>query len=351
MSATRFQRSFLRQITLRFRFAPPAANTGEGDNDALTLKRDRPVEAIEMRAVGSGAEMRSPMNEPSRAIFRTTDGLDLAADMHGRPTRGSVLVAHGGGQTRHAWAKTAAALADRGWEVVTLDLRGHGESGWSPTGDYGIRRFSEDLAEVARAMGGRPALIGASLGGLAGLYAEAEIAPGGFSSITLVDIVPNMDPDGAAKVMEFMNAHVAQGFGNLEEAADVIAAYLPHRPRPADHSGLAKNLQQGDDGRFRWHWDPGVVSGMQSCRSLRDADAFQARLTGLTLPVHLIRGRLSELVSREAAETFVAQLPNGKFTDVAGASHMVAGDRNDAFLSAAVGFLERLDRQTRAYDG
>ncbi|OHB31154.1 MAG: peroxidase [Phenylobacterium sp. RIFCSPHIGHO2_01_FULL_69_31] len=291
------------------------------------------------------------MNEPSPAVFRSSDGLDLAADRYGQPRRGSVLMAHGGGQTRHAWAKTAAALADRGWEVVTLDLRGHGDSGWSPTGDYGIERFAGDLAEVARAMGGRPALIGASLGGLAGLYAEAEIAPGGFSSITLVDIVPSMDPNGAAKVMEFMSAHVAQGFGSLEEAAEVIAAYLPHRPRPADLSGLAKNLRQGDDGRLRWHWDPGFVSGVHRGRSLRDADAFQARLPALTLPVHLIRGRLSELVSREAAETFVAQLPNARFTDVAGASHMVAGDRNDAFLTAAVGFLEELDRQTQVNDG
>ncbi|WP_257836382.1 alpha/beta fold hydrolase [Phenylobacterium sp. J426] len=291
------------------------------------------------------------MNEPSPAVFRSSDGLDLAADRYGQPRRGSVLMAHGGGQTRHAWAKTAAALADRGWEVVTLDLRGHGDSGWSPTGDYGIERFAGDLAEVARAMGGRPALIGASLGGLAGLYAEAEIAPGGFSSITLVDIVPSMDPNGAAKVMEFMSAHVAQGFGSLEEAAEVIAAYLPHRPRPADHSGLAKNLRQGDDGRLRWHWDPGFVSGVHRGRSLRDADAFQARLPALTLPVHLIRGRLSELVSREAAEAFVAQLPDARFTDVAGASHMVAGDRNDAFLSAAVGFLEDLDRQTQVNDG
>ncbi len=260
-------------------------------------------------------------------------------------------MAHGGGQTRHAWAKTATALADRGWEVVALDLRGHGDSGWSETGDYAIERFAEDLVEVAGAMGGRPTLIGASLGGLAGLYAEAEIAPGSFSSITLVDIVPGMNLDGAAKVIEFMSAHVAEGFSSLDEAADVIAAYLPHRPRPSDQAGLAKNLRQGDDGRFRWHWDPGVVSGMQSGKSLHDADAFRARLPGLTLPVHLIRGRLSELVSLEAAESFVAQLANAKFTDVAGASHMVAGDRNDAFLSAVVEFLERLDGETRGSNG
>lgn len=255
-------------------------------------------------------------------------------------------MAHGGGQTRHAWAKTATVLADRGWEVVALDLRGHGDSGWSPSGDYAIERFAEDLVEVARTMGGRPALIGASLGGLAGLCAEAEIALGSFSSITLVDIVPGLDQSGAGRVLEFMSTHVAEGFGSLEEAADVIAAYLPHRPRPTDQTGLAKNLRQGDDGRFRWHWDPKVVAGMQSARSAQDASALHARLPGLTIPVHLIRGRLSELVSLEAAEHFVSLLPNAEFTDVAGASHMVAGDRNDAFLNAAVGFLERLEPRT-----
>jgi pimeloyl-ACP methyl ester carboxylesterase len=283
------------------------------------------------------------MTEPRAAAFRTSDGLNLAADRYGDPIRGSVLLAHGGGQTRYAWAKTAAALGELGWEAVAIDLRGHGDSGWSPTGDYQIERFAEDLAGVARDIGSRPALIGASLGGLAGLYAESEVAPGAFSSITLVDIVPSMDPDGAAKVMEFMSAHVAQGFGSLEEAADVIAAYLPHRPRRTDLSGLAKNLRQRDDGRFRWHWDPNFVNGVHRGRTLRDSGVFQAGLVNLDLPVHLIRGRLSELVSREAAEAFVAQLPNARFTDVAGASHMVAGDRNDAFLDSVVGFLEKLD--------
>uniref|UniRef100_B0T9X0 Alpha/beta hydrolase fold n=1 Tax=Caulobacter sp. (strain K31) TaxID=366602 RepID=B0T9X0_CAUSK len=285
------------------------------------------------------------MNRPTPVAFKTSDGIVLAADRYGARGRGSVILAHGGGQTRHAWAKTASALADREWEVIALDLRGHGDSGWSPTGDYRIHRFAEDLVDVVGTMPGRAAIIGASLGGLAGLYAEAEVAPGSFSSITLVDIVPSMDSDGAAKVMEFMGAHVAQGFGSLEEAAAVIAAYLPHRPRPKDLSGLAKNLRQCDDGRLRWHWDPGFVSGVHRGRTAQDIDAFQARLPGLTPPVHLIRGRLSELVSLEAAENFVALLPNAKFTDVAGASHMVAGDRNDAFLNAAVEFLESLDHQ------
>ncbi len=281
------------------------------------------------------------MTEPYRTVFRTADGLDLVADRYGAPNRGGVLLAHGGGQTRHAWAKTAAALADRGWEAVALDLRGHGDSDWSPTGDYQMERFAGDLATVASEMGGRPALIGASLGGLAGLLAEAEIAPRSFSSITLVDIVPNMDPNGAAKVLEFMGAHVDQGFGSLEEAADVIGSYLPHRPRPSDLSGLAKNLRRGGDGRYHWHWDPSFVAGANRERSRRDAQAFDTGLASLTLPVHLIRGRLSELVTRQAAEDFVAKLTNAQFTDVAGASHMVAGDRNDAFLDAVVGFLDR----------
>ena len=290
------------------------------------------------------------MTEPHRTVFKTADALELVADRYGSPTRGSVLLAHGGGQTRHAWAKTAMALADRGWDVIALDLRGHGESEWSPVGDYSMERFARDLADVARDIGGRPALIGASLGGLAGLYAEGLIEPGSFSSITLVDIVPSMDPNGAAKVLAFMGAHVDEGFSSLSEAADVIAAYLPHRPRRTDLSGLAKNLRQGADGRYRWHWDPAFVSGVNRGRSLQDADGFQVSLQRLTLPIHLIRGRQSELVSRDAAEAFVAPLANARFTDVAGASHMVAGDRNDAFLDAVVEFLEHLQPRMQTHD-
>jgi pimeloyl-ACP methyl ester carboxylesterase len=272
--------------------------------------------------------------------FSGDEGITLVADSWGDGRRGTVLLAHGGGQTRHAWAKAGARLADRGWRAVALDLRGHGESGWSPTGDYRIQRFAADLVHVARQLGNGPALVGASLGGIAGMMVEAVLAPATFSSLTLVDITPHMDPGGIAKVMGFMTERVDDGFTDLQEAADFIGRYLPHRARPTDLSGLAKNLRRHPDGRYRWHWDPRFVTSVREGREGYSAAEFSERLVSLRLPVHLIRGRMSELVSSEAADAFLAAVPHAAFTDVENAGHMVAGDRNDAFVEAVVRFLE-----------
>jgi len=274
--------------------------------------------------------------------FLTRDGIQLVADVAGDGARGSVILAHGGGQTRHSWALAGKRLADRGWKTVALDLRGHGESGWATDGDYRIERFAEDLLSIAATLPDRPALIGASLGGMAGLMLETVVAPGTFGSLTLVDIIPKSNPAGVAKIMGFMGANIDQGFDSLDAAADSIAAYLPHRPRPTDLSGLAKNLRRGEDGRYRWHWDPKFVTGVHGDRRRSEPEDFEALCREIEIPVHLIRGRLSELVSLEAAMAFVDTLKNGAFTDVADAGHMVAGDRNDVFFEAVVGFLDRI---------
>ena len=281
--------------------------------------------------------------------FVTRSGLRLAADVEGDGTRGVVMLAHGGGQTRHSWATTARRLAERGWRTISLDLRGHGDSEWDPAGDYHVDRYAEDLIDVAaqvRRAGptGKPALIGASLGGIAGMMAEAIVAPRTFTSLTLVDIIPRTDPSGVEKIMGFMGANLEHGFHSLEAAAESIAAYLPHRPKPKDLSGLGKNLRQGADGRYRWHWDPKFVTGVRREGSPAHAEDLEARCREIDIPVHLIRGRMSELVSLEAARAFVATLKHGSFTDVADAGHMVAGDRNDAFLQAVMDFLEPRER-------
>jgi pimeloyl-ACP methyl ester carboxylesterase len=273
------------------------------------------------------------------------NGIRLAADVAGPEDGAPVLLLHGGGQTRHSWAGTAGVLADKGWRVVSLDLRGHGESEWDPDGDYTLTAFSGDISVVARTFATRPALVGASLGGISSMVAVADAGGGGglASSLTLVDVAHKIEVSGRERIGEFMMA-APDGFASLDEAADAIAAYNPHRPRPTDLTGLKKNLRQRDDGRWVWHWDPRFVTGRwgspdETRSSLVDPDILERSAASLTLPTLLVRGRSSDLLSEEGAKAFLDLVPHAAFADVAGAGHMVAGDRNDVFNRAILEFL------------
>jgi pimeloyl-ACP methyl ester carboxylesterase len=265
-------------------------------------------------------------------------GLRLRADAWGREGAPPVLLLHGGGQTRHAWGGTARVLAEDGWGAIAVDLRGHGESDWAPDGDYDFESFAADVTAMAGALTTPPVLVGASLGGIASLLA---VGLGGAAAraLVLVDIAPRFEPEGAERIIRFMTAR-PDGFASLEEAADAVASYLPHRERPRELAGLAKNLRRGEDGRLRWHWDPRFVAPDRP--RLADAgfpERLDAAARALQIPTLLVRGRLSDLLSEEGARHFLDLVPHARYTDVSGAGHMVAGDRNDRFTRAVRDFL------------
>jgi pimeloyl-ACP methyl ester carboxylesterase len=278
----------------------------------------------------------------SRAFEGAQGNRLVASEMGvGRP----VLLLHGGGQTRHAWSRTARRLAEAGWHAVALDQRGHGDSAWVADGAYAFPDFAADAAAVARQIAKEhrqvPVSIGASLGGIASLLALGE--PGGlaFAGLILVDVVPKMNPRGVDHIQGFMRDRAGDGFGSIEEAAEAVAAYLPHRPRPASLDGLKKNLRLDPNGRWRWHWDPRFLDGPRSVNT--DWPAVEQRLLAataqLSVPTLLVRGGSSELVSPEAAADFLRLAPAAEYVDVADARHMVAGDRNDVFAEAILAFL------------
>jgi pimeloyl-ACP methyl ester carboxylesterase len=160
----------------------------------------------------------------------------------------------------------------------------------------------------------------------------------------LVDVAPRIERDGVNRIGEFMTAHL-DGFASLEEVADAVAAYNPHRPRPTDLSGLAKNVRQRDDGRWYWHWDPTFVVGRfgsadETRASMLDSTRLQDAARSLTIPTLLVRGRMSDLLSEEGAQELLDLVPQARLVDVAGAGHMVAGDRNDIFNDAVAAFLD-----------
>jgi pimeloyl-ACP methyl ester carboxylesterase len=270
-------------------------------------------------------------------------GLRLAADVDGDPAAPPVVLFHGGGQTRHAWGTTLQVLA-RTWRAYSVDLRGHGDSAWAPDGDYSLDAFANDVRAVARSLPQPPALVGASLGGIASLTAIAETEGDPLAiALVLVDVAPRIEAAGVTRIGDFMKGNL-DGFESLEEVADAIGAYNPHRPRPKNLDGLKKNLRQRADGRWMWHWDPRFVSGRfgspdETRSTLVDGDRLQRAAQTLTIPTLLVRGRMSDLLSEEGARELLELVPHAQLADVAGAGHMVAGDRNDAFNDAVVEFL------------
>lgn len=252
-----------------------------------------------------------------------------------------MLLVHGGGQTRRAWRRAAEVIAAQGYRAIALDLRGHGESAWCADGNYALTHFAQDIVAVTRQLPMRPHYVGASLGGLSGLLAEGEINPGGFASLTLVDIVPNMSPEGVAHITGFMARHMEEGFASPEDAADAIAAYTPNREKRGPSDSLKHYLRLGDDGRFRWHWDPAFIRGSDA-ESEGARDRLEAAARALTLPVHLVRGQTSNLVTEDAAQDFLKMVPHARYADIAGTGHMVVGDRNDVFCDVILGFLREL---------
>ncbi len=290
---------------------------------------------------------RTPVTE----TFVGAAGNKLVGDRYGTGERAAILL-HGGGQTRHAFAGTADALAKAGWTGFTLDQRGHGDSEWIAGGHYSVFDFAADIAKVAGEIAGRfgapPVLVGASLGGMAGMIAEGEAVKAGqparFVALVLVDVTPRIDRGGAEKIRGFMRGRSREGFASIEEAADAVAEYLPHRPRPSSTEGLRKNLRLHPDGRWRWHWDPLFFDGPHPVNADHEKQE-RARIEAarsLRIPALLVRGASSELVKEEHAREFLELVPHAKFVDVAGARHMVAGDRNDVFSAAILEFLSGL---------
>ena len=163
--------------------------------------------------------------------------------------------------------------------------------------------------------------------------------------LVLVDITPKTNEEGIQRIARFMQSGI-EGFDSLEEAAAAIAAYTPQRTRPVNPAGLMKVLRLRD-GRWYWHWDPLVISQNRTeVVPNRFAGLLNAALSTLDVPTLLVWGLHSDVVTQEGVDELLSRIPDATVVAVGGASHMIAGDRNDAFSEAVVGFLTDRIRPT-----
>jgi len=273
--------------------------------------------------------------------------LDLAVETRHPAGNPTLLFAHGFGQTRGAWNGAATMLAEQGCRCVTFDSRGHGESGRvsgssNPAGGYHMNQFADDLLRLAAAQPQLPVLVGASMGGLLGMVIAGEVRPAPFRALVLVDITPRWETAGVQRILAFMQAH-PDGFADYAEASEQIAAYLPQRRERKSEEQLRPLLREGSDGRLRWHWDPALLAGDLVQESERYQPRLQAAAAKVDIPVLLLSGARSDVVSRATVDEFLQLVPHAQHMELPQATHMVAGDANDAFTREVIRFVQSLD--------
>ena len=273
--------------------------------------------------------------------FKVGAGLQIEATASGDPSDDLVILLHGGGQTRHAWGTTTKKLSETGFYALAIDLRGHGDSDWSPNGDYAIENFRDDLISIIKQVGKPASLVGASLGGMISLSTAGDQNLCEYcNALIMVDIGINPNEDGSNEILNFMRSG-SNGFGSIEEVSSAISKYLPHRQKPKDYSGLKKNLRLNHDGKYYWHWDPKFVDAIS-----KDKIAYRKRLKNyasfVRVPTLLIKGALSNVLTQQEVDDFLKIMPHTEFVEIDKAAHMIAGDRNDIFANSVISFLTNL---------
>jgi pimeloyl-ACP methyl ester carboxylesterase len=213
-----------------------------------------------------------------------------------------------------------------------VDLRGHGESDWAPDGDYSLEAYGADCKALIAQLEEPPVLVGASLGGISAMIAEGTSKQEVSRCLVLVDIAPRTNSAGIERVRAFMRSGVG-GFESIEDAAIAIAEYTPQRVRPINPIGMKKVLRERG-GRLFWHWDPKFIE------IERPQGSLELVMNNISVPVLLVRGELSDVVTEEYANELLFRMPNVAVVVVAGAAHMIAGDRNDGFSNSVVKFLD-----------
>ena len=243
------------------------------------------------------------------------------------PVAPAALLVHGLGDTGWVWQGIAPMLA-RDRDVVAVDLRGHGGSDHLPAHAYSVADMAADVLALADLMSlEQPWLVGHSLGAAVSLCA-AGAAPTRFSALAVVDYAAEV-PERQLKLVHA----VLRSMDSCYPGVDAYAALLRRRHPLACAQLLdavaAGALRPAEDGGHRPRFDPAVLAALCNHDSL---DRTGEPLARLQLPVLVVRGALSSMVSMDGAHQLVKSCAGARLAVVPMAGHSVQIDNPQGLL-------------------
>ena len=255
------------------------------------------------------------------------NGLELNCLDYGGEGKPPLLFLHGGSAHAHWWDLIAPAFVDR-YHVLALDQRGHGDSEWPKQWEYGTSHYAADLEQLIGGWGlGAPIMVGHSMGAHnAMVYAAAHSDR--LCALVIIDSLPDYNERAVAFLRTFADKP-ARRFASIDEA---IANFrlLPREtlaPRDILDQVARHSFKRLDDGAWTHKLDRRTL--------IREPIRVWDDLRRITCPALVVKIAKSPVLSREAAERMVAELPNGRLAEVADSYHHVMFD-NPAALTAVL---------------
>lgn len=276
-------------------------------------------------------------NEPVDR-FVEVNGINLHYLEWGNTDRPTILMLHGISQQAHSWDFISLPLSVD-YRVIALDQRGHGDSDWSPNGNYSTDIYVGDIEGFVGAMGLENFhLMGHSMGGRNSL-AWASGRPGVLKSLTIVDTGPETQRRGQNRIQQFRE--LPDELDTLDEFASRVMEYTG-RNREQTMGALKYSIRQRQDGKWTWKYDKAMrVSGFRAPTWTPDQlwDGWRK----IDCPALVVRGARSDIFADETMVRMAEEHPDCTTVTVENAGHLVQGDNPPDFLAAVRSLLSRFD--------
>ena len=269
-------------------------------------------------------------------VMVTCNGLNFHYVDWGNEGAPVLLLLHGLRGHCRSWDDVAARFCGD-YHVLALDQRGRGETDWAPRGDYSTDAFVADLEEFCYTLGiEKFTLVGHSMGGRNSM-AFAGRNPDLLEKLVIVDIGPDINPVGAARITREL-VDVPLEFDSFEDALGQVMSQTRFTSESVMSRRLTYQTKELPNGKIGWRFDPEIREQRRNGTGAPPPDLWEP-LGKITCPTLLIRGTETDTLSLEVAQRMVDTLADGKLAHVENAEHMVFEDNPEGFNAVLADFL------------
>jgi esterase len=300
----------------------------------------------DMRACAEAIGLDAPEYVQPVDRHVTLNGLEFHYLDWGNEYLPPLVLLHGGGLTAHTW-DMACLLLRQHFHCIALDMRGHGDTGWTPEDrlgeDNGELMVADTAAFIDHLGYAQVILCGMSMGGMNAIR-YAAVHHDRIERLVIVDIAPVTMAQGLMELEAFRRE--TETMSRFEDFLERAIQFNPQRKPDHLKYSLLHSLKPVDDG-WTWKQDhrPRPTHDLPEEQLLearkQRSETLWAQVRQIPVPTLLMRGEISKILSAEAADQMVSEMRDAEHVVISGAGHSVQGDNPRGFAEALHAFIER----------